>query len=127
MRWRHKDSKGGKSVPRDRGADVYAGLREQILRLDPATAGMIQRPGGAIVWGALMEMGYPSGVATMVALADGTTSMYTSSGGGIIGGGGHRAVATATHAFLESVADHLRTTSETGGTRWRPCSTRARK
>jgi hypothetical protein len=107
MRWRHKDSKGGKSVPRDRGADVYAGLREQILRLDPATAGMSQRPGGAIVWGALMEMGYPNGVATIVALADGTTSMYTSSGGGIIGGGGHRAVVTATHAFLESVADHL--------------------
>ena len=49
MRWRHKDSKGGKSGPQDRGTDVYAGLREQILRLDPATAGMSQRPGGPIV------------------------------------------------------------------------------
>src|ERR1035437_6926854 len=90
MRRKHKDSNGGKSMPGDRGADVYAGLREQILRLDPATAGMSQRPGGPIVWGALMEMGYPNGVATIVALADGTTSMYTSTGGGIIGGGAHR-------------------------------------
>ena len=123
MRRKHKDNGGGQNVPRDggdgmprdggdgmphdRAADVYAGLREQILRLDPATAGMGRRPGGSVVWGALMEMGYPNGIATIVALADGTTSMYTSTGGGILGGGAHRAVATATHAFLESVADHL--------------------
>src|SRR5216683_2144775 len=103
----HAPETQGQRRRADRAADVYAGLREQILRLDPATAGMRRRPGGSVVWGALMEMGYPNGIATIVALADGTTSMYTSTGGGILGGGAHRAVATATHAFLESVADHL--------------------
>jgi hypothetical protein len=54
-----------------------------------------------------MEMGFPNGIATLVALADGTTSLYTSTGGGIIGGGFHQAVAAATHAFLNCVEEHI--------------------
>jgi hypothetical protein len=49
----------------------------------------------ATVWGVLMEMGYPEGWATLVALSDGTGSLYLSSGGGIIGGGFHEKVKKA--------------------------------
>jgi hypothetical protein len=39
--------------------------------------------------------------------ADGTTSLYLSTGGGIIGGGFHQVVATATRSFLAELEDHL--------------------
>ncbi len=54
-----------------------------------------------------MDMGYSQGTATLVALADGTTSLYTSTGGGFVGGGFHQAVATATRSFLANLERHL--------------------
>jgi hypothetical protein len=54
-----------------------------------------------------METAYPNGIATLVALGDGTTSLYTSTGGGVIGGGEHQAVATETRGFLAELARHL--------------------
>jgi hypothetical protein len=97
----------GPGTPPATGEQVYQGLRAQILGLDPAEAGLGQGPGRPAVWGALMDMGYPRGTATLVALADGTTSLYTSTGGGIIGGGFHRAVAAATGSFLADLERHL--------------------
>ena len=48
----------------------------------------------------LMELGLGNGVATIVSLVDGSTSMYLSSGGGIIGGGGHEHVRNAASRFV---------------------------
>jgi hypothetical protein len=81
-------------------AEVYVGLRRQALAvtrelLDPEMA-----TGGPLL-ALLMETGYPEAVATLVGLADGTTSMYFSNGGGMIGAGQHEAVAAATHRWLE--------------------------
>jgi hypothetical protein len=73
--------------PAASGEEVYQGLRTRILDLDPASAGLAQGPQHQVVWGALMETGYLRGTATLVTLADGTTSLYLSTGGGIIGGG----------------------------------------
>jgi hypothetical protein len=84
----------------------FEGLRRQILELDPARVGLRQAPDGPLVWGVLMDTGYPQGVGTLVALADGTTSVYTS-GGGIIGGGAHPAVAAASQSFLAAVEHDL--------------------
>ena len=89
------------------GEQVAQGLRRQILDLDPAEAGLDRFSAGRRVWGALLETGYPSATATLVALADGTTSLYLSTGGGIIGGGAHARVAAATRSFLTAVEDHL--------------------
>lgn len=89
------------------GEEVYHGLRAQILSLDPATAGLARGPDRPLLWGALMETGYQRGTATLVALADGTTSLYTSSGGGIIGAGRRQAVAAATRSFLTTLESHL--------------------
>jgi len=54
-----------------------------------------------------METGYAYGIATLVCLSDGTTSLYTSSGGGIIGGGGHEAVIRENSRLLEVLSGHL--------------------
>jgi len=59
------------------------------------------------VLGVVVDIPASAGTATLVALTDNTTSLYTSTGGGTIGAGEHAAVATATHALLASVQEHL--------------------
>ncbi|MCU1679133.1 MAG: hypothetical protein JWM93_3891 [Frankiales bacterium] len=80
----------------------YGGLRAQLLATDPAEAGIAVADGA--VWGAFMDMGAENGVATLVGLADGTTSLYTTTGGAVIGAGAHEHVRTATAIFLKTVA-----------------------
>lgn len=82
----------------ERPAEVYVGLREQALAVGPEQ--LAGEPAGRI-YALLMETGYPEAVATLVGLADGTTSMYFSNGGGIIGGGQHERVAAATLRWLD--------------------------
>jgi hypothetical protein len=62
--------------------------------------GPLPEPGS---WVALMEMGIDRGVASVVAVSDGSTSLYTSTGGGVIGAGDHASVAEANSAFLASI------------------------
>lgn len=77
-------------------AEVYAGLRQMILtkRLpNLKTDGL---------WAVVMDIGAPNGTATIVAVADGTVSLYTSTGGGIIGLGPHEGARRAASSLLES-------------------------
>ena len=90
------------SPPRDSGA-IYLDLRAMVLGARPDEIGLAPTPERPRVWGVLMETGYPKGVATLVTLADGTTSLYLSTGGGTIGGGAHEAVASASRRFLAAV------------------------
>ena len=55
---------------------------------------------GEKLGGIVVDWGFPAATATVVALADGTTSLYLSSGGGVIGGGGQAAVRQAAEALL---------------------------
>ena len=95
--------------------EVYADLRSMALTVDPAT---LQRPAGEPWSGALvamMEIGLPNGTATFAAMADGTASMYTSTGGGVIGAGEHAAVRAAADRFravLAGARGDLQPTSE---------------
>ena len=82
------------------GATAYQHLRSQALSLERAAAGIPAPPPEAPVWGLLMDMGFPNGTATLVALADGTTSLYHSGGGGVLGGQAHEAVRRANAALL---------------------------
>jgi hypothetical protein len=95
------------STSRPDPSDVFAGLRNQILNLDPASAGFLRDAVGNAPWGCLMETAYPNGTATLVCLRDGTTSLYTSSGFGIIGGGAHEAVVRENAALLAALEEHL--------------------
>jgi hypothetical protein len=76
-------------------ASVYSGLRDRILTLDPSSVGIHQTPKTQNVWGLVMDWSLDRAVATIVSLADGTTSLYLSTGGGSIGAGEHPAAAAA--------------------------------
>lgn len=88
-------------------AEIYEDLRQQIFELDPADVGIASTPDLPTVWGTMIDMGQPDGTATLLALADGTTSLYTSGGGGILGAGEHAHVAAATMSLLHVVERHL--------------------
>lgn len=88
-------------------AQIYQNLRRAILELEPAEAGLTPTPAAPLVWGVLMETDYSPNVATLVCLADGTTSLYFSSGGGILGSGRHGAVAQATQAVIREAEQHF--------------------
>src|SRR5215469_16150208 len=66
----------------EHGMKVYLGLRNQALHAASRVPGS---PTGPLA--VLMDMGMSQNVATVVAYADGTASIYTSTGGGFIGGG----------------------------------------
>ena len=65
-------------------AGVYDALRKQILEL---TAEKLKVSTSQPVLAVVMETGYPEAVATLVAVIDGSASLYFSNGGGIIGAG----------------------------------------
>ncbi len=84
----------------------YFELRKQVLELDSNafTNYLSEHP----VYAAIVDMDMGSAVATLVCVADGTTSLYFSNGGGKLGlGQDHEAVKTATLTFLGSVEQIL--------------------
>jgi hypothetical protein len=93
--------------PKESPEDVVARLRAQILELDPAEAGLSPSPELSDVWAILMETGNPDSVASLVAVADGTVSLYFSNGGGVIGAGQHDAVLERLTVFFEAAEAHL--------------------
>lgn len=76
-------------------------LRSMVLALSAADLGLTRANHPQEVWGMLMETGMQGGHYTLVALADGSTSLYYSTGGGIIGAGGWPAVKDASKRFLD--------------------------
>ncbi len=90
---------------RSERAEIYDGLRSMALGVDPESISVPdgEQWSGAAV--AAMELGLASGTATIVAIADGTVSMYVSTGGGVIGAGEHAAVRNAADHFRMVVAE----------------------
>ena len=87
-------------------ADVYGGLRQQILALHPSEIGL-DSSSGKNVWAVLMETGYDDVVVTLVAIADGTVSLYFSNGGGMIGLGENEEVKNASDDLIGSAENYL--------------------
>ena len=54
-----------------------------------------------------METDYDGVTLTVIALADGSTSLYLSNGGGVIGGHSHESVRQASQNFLRQANDSL--------------------
>lgn len=88
-------------------AEVIMALRAQVLELDPSTAGITKSPDLPNVWAIMMETGYPEAVATLLTVADGTTSLYFSNGGGVLGAGAHESVLETLPAFFRAAEEHL--------------------
>jgi hypothetical protein len=87
-------------------SNAYAGLRAMALG---AVGGSLYPPSDdhPNVSGVVVDVPAQGGYATFVALADNTTSMYTSVGGGTIGAGEQQNVAQATQQLLGVVEAHL--------------------
>jgi hypothetical protein len=85
-----------------------AALREELLHASAAKLKLTPERG---VWGVLMERGYAKGVATFVALVDGTASLYTSSGGAAVGGKAYTPARAAALKLVARAADALAATS----------------
>jgi hypothetical protein len=79
---------------------VMRDLRLTALRVTPEELGIDPEQFPGNIWGVLMETGFDDGAFTLVALADGTASLYFSTGGGIIGAGQHETVREALRDFI---------------------------
>ena len=69
------------------GTSLYPALRNQILHGSRTTFGLPAAASPTEPWGVMMEMREGNATATVVAISDGTASIYLSNGGGYIGGG----------------------------------------
>lgn len=84
------------------GEDVYEDLRARALSANEL--GLVARSDGhPDVTGVVIDIPGEGGFATLVALQDGATSVYTSSGGGVIGAGEHAEVAERASVLLTEV------------------------
>jgi hypothetical protein len=95
----------GRATGRRKRADIYADLRSLALAVDPASIAVPDGESWSGAAMAAMEIGVAGGTATIVAIADGTVSMYVSSGGGVLGAGEHAAVRGAAERFRTVVAE----------------------
>ena len=103
--------------PKPNPAVVMAELRAKALSVRPNDIGLAPSQYQNGVWGVLMETGLENGaVYSLVIIADGTTSLYFSTGGGVIGAGEHSTVRAASTDMLH-LASRLRSdTKPTVGT-----------
>jgi hypothetical protein len=91
------------AAPRAAGGSIYHELRGRVFTLVPETVGIEPLPSG--LWGIVVDTAWDEAASTLVALADGSTSLYFSTGGGIIGGGDHEPVRAANAKLLASAIE----------------------
>jgi hypothetical protein len=90
--------------------NAYASIRSQLLSAEPDQLGLsVAGP----TWGVLMETSYFAGIATLVALSDGTATLLFSNGGGVAAKHQHKSVQLAARRFVSAAAEHLATASAT--------------
>lgn len=85
---------------------VVQQMRQMILGLAPTDIGLPGQPMHPRVWGVMMDIGYQSTLASLVVLADGTTSLYLGHGGGVIGAGQFKPVRDAAVELLQLAEIH---------------------
>lgn len=86
-------------------AEVYSSMRKRALELDDK---QIPELKGKPVWAVLMETGREDAAISVVAVADGNTSLYYSNGGGMLGLGENATVRSASRAFVKKSASFLK-------------------
>ena len=93
---------------------VYFGLRNLLLHGTREKFGVAARSNPNEPWGVLMDWGVEKGTATVVALDDGTASIYLSGGGGYIGGGqSHESIRAAARQTVAAAKEVLPLTHAT--------------
>lgn len=87
-------------------ADIYSGLRQNVVSLTEKQLGLKGTNKNQVL-AVLMETGYPEAVATLVAVSDGSASIYFSNGGGIIGAGEYAEVKKESLSFITVAGKYL--------------------
>jgi hypothetical protein len=78
--------------------EVYADMRRKAFATDPSSLGLAVQENEP--YGAIMELGLPSTVVTLVCFGNGDASLLYQSGGGMTGGGGHENIRRAAQQFV---------------------------
>jgi len=89
-----------------RPLDSFLGIRNGIFALTPDELGLTPHPRYR-AWGFIMEMGTPETVMTLVALGDGTVSLFFGNGAGITGIGAHEKPKHILKHILSMAPDYL--------------------
>ena len=85
-------------------ADIYTSMRGMVFQINDDQISELK---GKPVWAVLMETGYEGAGVTVVAIAEGTASLYFSNGGGMIGLGEHTNVRPACLAMVAESERHI--------------------
>jgi len=101
----------GFNRPNEPNPEVFHELRNMVLSTDPKELGASETDGP--VWGLLMETGFEKTSFTLVALRDGTVSLYFANGGGMIGIGAHETPRTIARELLALAPEYLSETTIT--------------
>jgi len=80
---------------------VYIGLRNLMLQGSRAKFSLPATSKPTEPWGVVMDWGVHTGTATVVAMSDGSASVYLSSGGGFIGGKGQDSIRQAAQKAVD--------------------------
>lgn len=91
------DSNAKASEPKD----VYSGLRNRMLQGSRSGFSLAPTAKPTQPWGVLMDWGVRDHTATVVAMSDGSASVYLSSGGGYLGGIGQESIRKAAQNAVE--------------------------
>jgi hypothetical protein len=94
---------GSEPPPEPAGAK----LRDSVLRTPPGELGFVSDSQFPDIYGVLVDWSLGDVVASILALRDGSASLYTTSTFGVIGGGGHEAVRAAARHCVHVAADCL--------------------
>ncbi len=87
--------------PKKPADDAGRDLRKMFLTMPAEKAGIQRSTEFPRVWGVAMDWPIGQQIATLVALADGSASLYTTGTFGIIGGIGHETVRTAAKTLVK--------------------------
>jgi hypothetical protein len=86
--------------------NAYTVFRDRAFSVKRWETGIAEPPASSPAWAVLMEMMLPNnGPFTVLALADGTSSIYFGNGGAVIGGQSQENVRQAAGAFLSAAND----------------------
>lgn len=88
-------------------AQVYLQLRQRVFSLTPEEVNIPPTHDPRQVWAVVMETGFEVGSATLVCLADGTTSLYYSTGGGMLGSSDYAPIAEAARLLVARAQELL--------------------
>lgn len=81
--------------------ELFASLRNTMLQGSRSQFSLRATLAPTEPWGVVMDWGVQKGTATVVAMSDGSASVYFSSGGGYIGGHGQESIRKAAQNAVE--------------------------